>query len=256
MRVRLGPHPELFHIVAVGEHGARRAFRGLAEDRQGVLDLAEGNGVPEAFQDREDREELALILGEEVPVQVRGLQARGQEVRVVQQRVPRARAGQERRKRRLPHAFGQPHAEGVDAEVLLRELPLEGDVRQRVAPRDRREDGLVERAAHDLDLPAGDHVGQEFDVLRPVLEQPLQQAAAQVVREADGGVAGGEFQERPVAARVRLFHDPGEIAHRLMAVKGQVEANVRFGHDGLLGSQVRCYGIESPGSSSERYSAR
>ena len=58
------------------------------------------------------------------------------------------------------------------------------DLTDAVARRDRGEHRFRIAAAEHLDLSALDHLAQECHVLRVVIEQPLQQPAAEVRSEA------------------------------------------------------------------------
>ena len=99
------------------------------------------------------------------------------------------------------------------------------DLPDAVARRDRGQHRLGVAAAEQLHLPALHHRAQQRHVLRVVLEQPLQQPAAEVRREPEVRIALQRVQERAVAERVRLLEHLGKVADRLVRVHAEQQGD-------------------------------
>jgi len=128
-------------------------------------------------------------------------------VLVVEHRVRDARFGQEGRQVRLPHAFGQPGAEGPLTEDRVHTIGERADLPDAVAPRDADQDRLVVAAREELDLPAPNEVGEIADHVGTVRLEPIQERAGEVEAGLHFGMAIEGGHERRIGALGHLGED-------------------------------------------------
>ena len=150
--------------------------------------LAERDEVAEPLGAGEDLQEPAVVLGEVVAEEVRLGQAGALEVEVVEDGVLDPRLGQGRGQVLLPDPLGDPDAPRGLAEGLAEVGGVVADLPDPVAPRDHRQDRLVEAPAEDLDPPGLGQRPDAGDVLGVPLDEPLQQRPRGVQDERDLGI--------------------------------------------------------------------
>ena len=79
--------------------------------------------------------------------------------------------------------------------------------------------------AEQLDLAARDHFGEQRHVGRMAFAQPVEQPAREMGGEAEVRVGVQRFDERLVAALVRVLDHFREIAHRLVGVDAEEQGD-------------------------------
>ena len=218
------PAAELLAIVGADDHGIRRARGKLAQIGECLLRLLPGNQITERLAVRKYPQQLALVLAQVITGQVLLLQAGLFEMVVVEDGVFNAGGGDVADEVLLPDALGHPHAANARGEQVLQVLREGADLADAIAARDHGQDRLIEAAAHDLDLPAGDELAQTLDIIRPPVHQPFHQRAARVQGKRNLGVLFHELEERSVAVPVGLFEHAVEVADGLVVVKSEDEA--------------------------------
>ncbi len=151
------------------------------------------------------------------------------EVAVVDQGEAHAAAGEQRRESRLPDPLGEPHPRRCGAEMLRAILVHHRDLPERVALREHREHRLVEAAAEQLDLAAGDERAQPGEVVGALALDPLEQRAGVVEGAPDVGRLLERLDDPLVAIVVAGSEDLAEVAVRLMVVEREEEGHRRHG---------------------------
>ncbi len=77
--------------------------------------------------------------------------------------------------------------------------------------------------------PASTSVSQSGDVVRMLVDQPFQERPRGVQDERDFRIALEHVQKRQIAGAISLLEDAVEVAHGLMVMKREDQANVRHG---------------------------
>ena len=99
------------------------------------------------------------------------------------------------------------------------------DLPHPVAVGNHGQDRLVESAAQDLDPARLDQAANLGDVLGVLLDQPFQERSGGVQGERDLRIVFQHVQKRAIAVAIGLLEDAVEIAHRLVVVQGEDQAN-------------------------------
>src|ERR1700730_18799203 len=102
-----GPDTEFLHIVAHGSHLVWVRAGGFLEISDDLLDGAERNEVAKNLLARNEANGLAMIFRDVVGKQLVGLEARGEKVDVVENRVAYVGFGENGSEVRLPEAVRQ-----------------------------------------------------------------------------------------------------------------------------------------------------
>ena len=181
----------------------------------------ERDAVAQRLGDREQPDAAAVLLGAEMPAQLLYGLSGAQEVVVVDGDVFHAGVGERRDDAALPDPLGEPAALGPAPDQPLQPIRQGVDLADAVAGRDRCQHRLRIAAAEQLRLSAIHHRAQQRHVLRIVIEQPLQQPAAEVRGELEVRIAVQRVQERAVAQRVRLLQHLRKVAGRLVRVHAE-----------------------------------
>ncbi len=199
---------------------------GIAKIRDHVLDFAKGNEIAQRLLAGIEQDALAAIFSHVSAKKLVRLEARGQEVNIIDQCVGDVCVRQRGRKLRFPDALGQPGSRGGIAEMLLK---IDGQTRDLLAlifRRNRDQDGFVETATDKLN-PAGlDQIAQAREILGPMLLDPDEERTGIVETEMHAGMFFELFDEREITSLIRSFQDVLEIAARLMGVNEQSEMEI------------------------------
>src|SRR5260370_2883671 len=218
--MRTGPDTELFHVIAHGSHAVRMEAGGIAKIRDHVCDFAKGNEIAQGFLPGIEADALAKIFSHVSAKKLVRLEAGGQEVNIIDQRVSDVCSRQRGRKLRLPDALGQPGAGGGMAEMLLK---IDGPTRALLAlifRRTRDPDVFVEAATDKLN-PAGlNQIAQAREIFGPMLLDPNEERTGIVEAEVHAGTFFELFDAREITSLVSSFQDVLEIAARLAGVNG------------------------------------
>ena len=172
MFVRPRPDAEFFHVIAHGGHATRVDGGGIAQIGDDVFDLAEGNEIAESFLPRVKPHGLATVFGNVGAKEFFGLEARGEEMHVVNKSVGNICGGQRGGKLRFPNALGKPRTGRQLAEVLLQ---IGGQARYLfvlIFRTNRDQDRLIEAATNKFHLAGLDEFFQANEILRPMLLNP------------------------------------------------------------------------------------
>ena len=102
--------------------------------------------------------------------------------------------------------------------MLVQVVGKLGDLANPVTGGDRSQHWLGIPGAKQFRLPPPDHLLQQVQVLRIVLQHVVEQPAADMHGEMEIRVMVHDLQEWPVAAHVGVIQHVGKIAHRLVSV--------------------------------------
>src|SRR6266478_6667812 len=114
-----GPDAELFHVVAHGGHLLRVGTGGFLEIGDDLLDGAERNEVAKGFLAGDDPNGLTVIFSNVIGEQLLRLEARGEEMNIVENGVSNVGLREDGGELRLPDTLGEPGTGGALAEVML-----------------------------------------------------------------------------------------------------------------------------------------
>ena len=146
--------------------------------------------------------------------------------------------GENGSKLRFPDTLGEPSASGTLAKMVLEIVGETDELHALVRGRNGNENRLVEAAADHFDL-ARLHQGlQALEIFGAVLFDPGKQWAGIMKADMDTGVLLECFDERQVAARVRLLKNVVEVAARLMGVDEQNQMELGRHGDGAFSRET------------------
>src|SRR2546430_3451230 len=172
MFVRSRPDAEFFHAITHGSNAARMDGGGIASISNDVLNFAEGNEIAESFLPGIEPHGLATVLGDVGAKEFLGLEARGEEMHVVNQGISNIGRGKRGGKLWLPNALGEPRAGRWLAEVLLQVGGQASNLFVLIFGRNRDQNGLVETATDEFHLAGLDQIFQPGKILRPMFLNP------------------------------------------------------------------------------------
>src|SRR5206468_12970090 len=113
--IRARPRPELLAVVGV-DNKAGALIGSCAKLFDRLTHVAERDEVTKLHASGEDDHGESLVLGDVRLAKLLRAKARLEKVLVIEDRVSDPRFGEERRKMRLPHPFGQPRAQRALSE--------------------------------------------------------------------------------------------------------------------------------------------
>ena len=186
--VRAGPRAELLAVIRIHDE-ARACGVPLAQLLDRRAHLAERDEVAQLHAPGEHDHRKSLVLGD---VRLAGLvllQTRAEEVLVVEDGVGDAGFSEQRRKMRLPHALGQPRAEGPLPEDRVHAVGERADLTDAVAARHTDEHRLVVATGEELDLTAPHEVGKVADDVGPIGLEPVQERSGEMEARLHFGMA-------------------------------------------------------------------
>src|SRR5450755_161237 len=129
VRVGIGPTPELLAIVAHDDNAVAVERCQCAQSLDGLAHRSPGDGVAQCLAGRVYLQDAALVLGRVVAIEVLVLQPGAFEVHIVEDGPFDTCLANQAWQARLPDAFGDPHACGMRAEVVLHALSKTPDLR-------------------------------------------------------------------------------------------------------------------------------
>jgi hypothetical protein len=221
--VRSGPDAELFHIIAHGGHAAGVEAGGIAQISDDVFDFAERNEIAKSFLPSVEPHGFATVFGNIGAKEFFRLEARGEEMDVIDERVSDVRGGESGGKLRFPDALGEPSAGRKPAEVFLEINAEAGDLFKLIFGRNRNEDRFVEAATDEFHLAALDQPFQANEILRPVFLDPSEKRPGIMEAEMNSRMLFDVLNERKIGCVVGLFENMLEIATGLVRVNEQSE---------------------------------
>ena len=189
------------------------------------LRRTERNQITQRLAVGKDRQQMAVVFGQIVAVQLAFNETGVLEMEVVEQRVLDPRGGQVAGHALLPNPFGHPHAANACLQPIFQPTAIADDLTDPIARRNHRHDRLVKRAADDFDSARGDQARQPIQILGMVDVEPLHQRPAGVQGHLQARIALEDVQKRPVAVLIGLLENVVEIADRLMVVQDKQEPN-------------------------------
>ena len=209
--VGLRPDAELLDVVEVDRRRSRTAL-GLPLDEADRFGARGRRGCGSATPPRSGTARALRPSSsvQKCPPSCSAVLPGAQEVVVVDGDVLDSGVGERRDDAALPDPLGEPAALGPAPDQPFQPIRQRADLADAVAGRDRSEHRLRIAAAEQLRLSAIHHLAQQRHVLWIVVEQPLQQPAAEVRGELEVRIAVQRVQERAVAQRVRLSPAPRE----------------------------------------------
>jgi len=108
---------------------------------------------------------------------------------------------------RLPHALGEPCAEGTLSKDRVHAVGERADLAYAVAARNADEHGLVVATRQELDLAAAHEVGEVADDVGAVRFEPVEEGAGEVKARLHLRMAVERGHERRVGALGHLLED-------------------------------------------------
>ena len=148
---RAGPVAKFFAVVAKHDHGAWVCFGHRPQVIDRILGLLKRNHIPQSFAAGQHIEDLGVVLGHVVAVQLLAREPGILEVEVVEHRVADPRLDQIAGERLFPNALGDPHAADFCAEPSFEPFGIGGDLSDAIARRDHRQDRFKIGPADDFD---------------------------------------------------------------------------------------------------------
>ena len=233
--MRVGRRPGAEFLAVIAEDDVRRLTRARIGDLPQlcnyVLDIAPRNGVSQALAAGEEPYALALVLGDVVAVELIVAHAGHAKVRVVDERPLHAGVGERCGKGRLPDAFGEPQTGRRLPELLLEKARELVDLAALIGVEDHRQNRLVVAAGDHLDLAAIAQRAKPRHVLGPVCDDPVEEAAGVVERDANTRMAFERGEHRFVRLLVDLLDDEAVVPDRLVIVEHDAEMQARHTGD-------------------------
>ena len=186
-----------------------------------LLGRGKGNQVAQPLAAGKDRQQPALVLGEQIAAQLGVGQPGHLEVKIVQNGIFDAGVGQVAGQGLLPDPLGHPHAADRRAQPVLQPAAIGANLPDAVAGRDHRQNRFVERPAQDLDPTFAGQLRQPVHVFAVLGVEPLHQRTAGVQGDSQRGIAAEDFEEGQVAVLIGLLENVVEIANRAGDCEGR-----------------------------------
>ena len=220
-RVRVGPDAEFFDVVEIDRRPSLRIGGQAFDEPHRFAGRREWNAITQRFGDREQIQHAAVFFRRVVAGEILGALARAQKMVVVDRDETDSGIGQRRHQRRFPDALGQPRALGTLMRETRQAIRQCVDLADAIARRNYDEHRFHIAAAEYLYLAALHHLAQQRHVVRILVEQILQQPAAEMHGKPKAGIAMQGVQKRPVATRMRIVQHLGKIPDRLVRVDAE-----------------------------------